>query len=163
MKLKIQYTARFLMIALIALTTVKCGNDNGGRIRVVVNGQTYEDSLKNTRCDAGAPAGAGLYNLPLICSGGFRNLSSSVADSIVITVTDVRAVAEQLGNYIPVSPSLLNFTVTIGGVQQAITTGGAVFSEISNNLGGRNCFEFEVDSAQVHMEGSLCENNSVGY
>ncbi len=163
MKLNIRNMTRFLMIMLVGLSTIKCGNDNGGRIRIVSNGQTYEDSLKNTRCEAGAPSGNSLYNLPVICSAGFRNLSTSFSDSIVVTITDVRAIGQELGNYIPLSPSLLNFSVTVGGTQLAITNGGAVFSEVSNIQGERNCFDFEIDSAQVHLEGSFCQNNVVGY
>jgi hypothetical protein len=162
MKLNIRYTIKSLLMMVLAFTMTHCGGGESNTIRIVVNGQTYELALSNNRCNAGDPSGTGLYNLPIVCSAGFSN-TSGLADALVVTVTDVRAVEDALGVFITISPSLLLMTFTLDGTQMAISGGGAVFSKISNLAGGETCFDFQVDSAQAHIEGSFCGNNAVGF
>ncbi len=154
--------SRFFLLSLMGFALLRCGSGNSNSIHIVVNGQTYEMSLENSQCQAGIPSGAGLYNLPLSCSAGFSN-TTGLSDALVISVTDVRAINDQLGVFIPVSPSLLIMQVTLDGTQLAVTSGGAVFTQISNTLGGQTCFEFVLDSTTTHMEGNFCANNSTGY
>jgi len=162
MKLNLKNLCKSLLIGVLSLTMVNCGGGDANSIRIVVNGQTYELALTNNRCNAGDPSGTGLYNLPVVCSAGFAN-TSGLADSLVVTVTDARAVQDALGVFIPVSPSLLLMNFTLDGTQLAISSGGAVFSQISNLAGGETCFEFQVDSAQAHIEGNFCGSNAVGF
>lgn len=154
--------AKTLLIAILALTIIHCGGGSNNSIRIVVNGQTHELALKNNRCNAGAPSGNGIYNAPVVCSAGFAN-TNGLADSLVVTVTDARAIEEALGQMIPISPSLLIMNFTLDGTQLAVTSGAAVFSRISNLAGGETCFEFQMESAQAHVEGNFCGSNGVGW
>lgn len=162
MKQNFKNMAKSLLIAILAFTMTNCGGGESNTIRIVVNGQTHELALKNNRCNAGDPSGTGLYNLPVVCSAGFAN-TSGLADALVVTITDARAVQDALGVFIPVSQSLLLMNFTLDGTQLAISSGGAVFSQISNLAGGKTCFEFQVDSAQAHIEGNFCGSNAVGF
>lgn len=152
----------FFAAAFALLFAVRCGGGNDNSVRMVVNGQTYEMALQNSQCQATQPSGVGLYNLPVICTAGFIN-TGGLADSVVVNVTDARAIEDQLGVFIPLSPSLLIMNITLDGNQLALTDGGATFTEISNISGGRTCFDFEANSAQVHIEGNMCANNTVGF
>ena len=162
MKLNFMKYCKTLLIAVLAFTIVNCGGGESNTIRIVVNGQTYELALKNNRCNAGQPSGNGIYNSPIVCSAGFAN-TNGLADSIVVTVTDARAVQDALGVFIPISPSLLLMSFTLDGTQLAVSSGGAVFSQISNYVGEKTCFEFRVESAQALIEGNFCGTNGVGY
>lgn len=148
--------------AFVLIFAVRCGSGDNNSIRMVVNGQTFEMALQNSQCQATQPSGVGLFNLPVICTAGFIN-TGGLGDSIVVEVTDARAIQDQLGVFIPISPSLLIMNITFDGNQLALTNGGATFSEISNISGGRTCFSFEADSAQVHAEGDFCATNTSGY
>ena len=162
MKLKFKALCKSLLIAILGFTMVNCGGGNNNTIRIVVNGQTQELALKNNRCDAGVPSGNGIFNLPIVCSAGFAN-TGGLADALVVTVTDVNAIRESLGQFISITPSLLLMNFTLDGNQLAVSNGGAVFSQVSNQVGGRTCFEFQIDSAQAHIEGNFCGNIGTGF
>lgn len=163
MKLNFKILYRLFLITTLSMTVLNCGGGDANTIRIVINGgQTYELALKNNRCNAGDPSGTGLYNLPVVCSAGFSN-TTGLADTIVVTITDARAVQDALKTYIPISPSLLLMNFTLDGTQFAISSGGAIFSQISNLAGGKTCFEFEMDTAQAHVEGNFCGTNAVGF
>lgn len=162
MKLNLKALCKSLLIAVIGFTFVNCGGGQSNTVRIVTNGQTHELSIRNNRCDAGLPSGNGIYNLPIVCSGGFAN-TSGLADSIVVTITDVRAIRDSLGQFVSITPSLLLMNFTLDGNQLAVSNGGAVFSEVSNQVGGRTCFEFQIDSAQAHIEGNFCGNIGTGF
>lgn len=162
MKLRFNIFLNTALIGLIAFGLSNCGSGTTNSISMSVNGQQHQVALKNPICQAGQATGAGLYNLPIVCSAGFSN-TNGIADAFVVTITDARTVQDSLGVFIPISPALLIFNMTLDGTQYAVTQGGAVFSEVSNLLGGKNCFQFQVDSAQIHMEGNFCGTNTSGF
>lgn len=163
MKLTTKTLFRTFLMAFLALTLVRCGgNGSGGTIRISINGQIHELALKNTRCNAGQPSGTVLYNLPVQCTAQFAN-TTGLSDGLTVLVTDAQAVQDALGVFIPISPSLLIMTVSLDGTQLAITSGGAVFSSISNTSGGTTSFDFQADTAQAHFEGDFTGTTAIGF
>ena len=150
------------ILGFFMLGMIHCGNGDSNAIRLVLaNGQSFEFSIDNAQCFGSIP-GTGFLTLPLTCTGAF-NGTNAIADGLSVNITDVRIINEQLGTYVPVSPNLLNISLTLDGVQQAVIAGGAVFTQVSNAVGGTTCFEFEVISVQGDFEGSFCGNTGTGF
>lgn len=162
MKLNFKTLCRSLLVVVISFALLNCGGGESNTIRIVINGNTQELSLRNNRCDAGLPSGNGIFNLPIVCSAGFAN-TNGLADAIQVIITDVRAIEDSLGQFVSITPSLLLMNFTIDGNQLAVSNGGAVFSQISNQVGGRTCFEFQLESAQAYIEGNFCGNIGTGF
>lgn len=104
----------------------------------------------------------GIASLPVACFGTIPT-GAVLGDGFTLEIADVRAIQDQLGVFLPIAPGLLVMTLTFNGIQQAIITGGASFTQVSNIVGGRTCFFFEAVTPQANFQGNFCGNVVAGF
>ncbi|HLG21088.1 MAG TPA: hypothetical protein VI895_14910 [Bdellovibrionota bacterium] len=144
---------------LVLLILTACGSDTGGSVHGVISGQQFELGVQGVNCDAGPPQGPGVpgldgqLNSPLLCTMNFQS-DGYFSDYLAISVSDVLAVHDFLGSYLPIDGVLISGSITLGGQTEAIIQGVVRFTDITNRSGGRVAADGQVltGRAQVNFE-----------
>jgi|GEM_PF-3846746 len=150
---------RFLSIASLALLA-SCGTQTRSSMVLQIAGSNTELQLRNTVCEA--TQNFSIAAAQVRCAGQFSN-TTGIGDKIIFEINDAQYIQNNLGASIAVNRNTVLPQVTLGNVIDHVVGGVFQFSDISNQDGGRVCFQFNLLlSSQASLVGSFCDNIAVG-
>lgn len=146
-----------LAILLTSLSVIHCAGDDDGVARVEYQGQVTEARINRSDCYVQYISAEGVASA-VACYVGFRTFAE-LNDTVTVSIDDLGAIYNNggLDQWIPINVGPVNVLFEPASpIDRSISGGNIRFTQISNVVGDRLCYDLELNLYNGQVDLSTC-------